>query len=1462
MGAWDSLIKTLQGAVTPTVNKKGQGNAAYNILQPFAQAQNFIENGRTPTILPTSKTQFNLSNPSTYAPTAYNFGAGIVNNVAQTAGNTTLDLVTNTGRTLGGARPLLNYNQTRSPFTKLGYQAGGALNSQSVQQYGINMGMNEALGNAGAGVDYLTNFMGGAKGLQLLKSQAPLKVLIKQGIKEGAALGAASMGGQALYSNRQAPVLDQLSRSVLPTAEGAVGGAVLGGLVPASGALAKYTDNILRATPFKIHVEQAINKINETPKLLSSMREQVASNAEKVGFMSDMKQHFRNLDMPPVYQTLSKEETKQVSRYITGITDSIPKELQKKIEKNLPKQSWKQLGSQIKKSLRDESSGFIDPDLLTGGLASKLEGKVYRTNTLNGIDPERIAFLKKKGYASITDGKDTINLQTGQKSNSSDVISSLNPTGGLLVDYNPKARASSKLADNMTTINATMGGRPDDLITVYRGAPTSQKGLNPGDFITTNKDLAQSYSGSGQVISGKVRKGDILDDIREPLGEEYIYRPGADKEINNSGKTKSVTQKVITRLRDQSGFASPDLLTGGLASKLEKKVNASDPFYNTQRIKIAPEKQQALSKTISEAKPMIEKVVGKPLRHAEVEKLAQTTTDELISQIGRQKTAEMGAAQLRLRQNIAAMADSGTVTKEMLQKIVADKSFSADTARLLGQRAIDAAPTTPTGKLKALYLQNILKVNDDIDAVLKAADGVDWNNPAQTTALYREFIKPSVGDWVDKLRYNSMLSSPTTQIVNVSANLQGSGILQPIQMGVEGAVDALASVFSPGRDRTRLAGEGGAYAKGYVAAGKEAWNNFLGVWKGTNLGNNPDTYQIPLSTSGAGKAIESVLDTPGKALESMDQFFYTLTKGGFDSSNAYRAAKGVSKGIDVEEAATKQLFRNDLTQEGAGVVSNFIGAGGKFIKEATQSDNQSVRWLAKMTLPFINIGTNLAKVGAEYNPVLGSVNMIGNTDKVAQTAKIAIGGAVSMVAAGLAMGDNLTFAEPTSAKEKEAFRAAHMQPYAIKVGDKWIAYNKMHPAIAFQLATVGALTQAVKEGKITEDAASRIANGAVSGLQFIADQTYFKNVGDFVGSVSGDADRVGSLIANYPSQAIPFRAGLSWINRMIDTYQRKPDTEADLATRTAQSIFMQLPGLSGNTPQRLGPDGLPIQNDYPLLNAVSPAKVTQENPGMANYYNELKATNNIKSDTRAINDFIKQGGDASQFFGGSNSPTTSSPQNEMQVARLKAQKSQLESQLNALSTSDNDAQYQLVKDQIDQIDSKLSLSSLSSRVADISKASGTSVLQQSMNKSKQTSLAKDIGRQVLDGTLSANDALPLLQQLGYDNPKQVEYALAADLNDDDQAAYVLEALQSGTKTQELIDNKVLTSGVAKKLYDQGVISAAELNGIKAKTTKPKIKKAKKISITLSAPKTRLTNSTKSARLQIKLPKPKLQALKA
>lgn len=105
-----------------------------------------------------------------------------------------------------------------------------------------------------------------------------------------------------------------------------------------------------------------------------------------------------------------------------------------------------------------------------------------------------------------------------------ETLDTLNPTGSIFAEYTPAMRAKMPLGKNITTYDKTAGLDANEIITIYRGTGKGNS-IVAGDFVTTNKQLAKDYAGNGKVVEAKVKASDVLDDVTEPLGEEYIYRP-------------------------------------------------------------------------------------------------------------------------------------------------------------------------------------------------------------------------------------------------------------------------------------------------------------------------------------------------------------------------------------------------------------------------------------------------------------------------------------------------------------------------------------------------------------------------------------------------------------------------------------------------------------------------------------------------------------------------------------------------------------------------------------------------------------------------------------------------------------------------------------------------------------------------------------------------------------------------
>ena len=133
-------------------------------------------------------------------------------------------------------------------------------------------------------------------------------------------------------------------------------------------------------------------------------------------------------------------------------------------------------------------------------------------------------------------------------------ITTLNPTGSIFAEYTSEDRDRLPLGENITTYDVTAGVNPTEKVTIYRGVPNDVNEIKSGDFVTTNKQLATDYAGTGKVISMEVNANEILDDKTEPLGEEYILRI---PQVEVSSKTQA--PKFV---RDISALITPATVRG------------------------------------------------------------------------------------------------------------------------------------------------------------------------------------------------------------------------------------------------------------------------------------------------------------------------------------------------------------------------------------------------------------------------------------------------------------------------------------------------------------------------------------------------------------------------------------------------------------------------------------------------------------------------------------------------------------------------------------------------------------------------------------------------------------------------------------------------------------------------------------------------------------------------------------
>jgi len=681
----------------------------------------------------------------------------------------------------------------------------------------------------------------------------------------------------------------------------------------------------------------------------------------------------------------------------------------------------------------------------------------------------------------------------------------------------------------------------------------------------------------------------------------------------------TIAQKISTSFKQAVGnergsvdFNAP-IVGSKLPTKSEEvaaeKLKIAPQSLNTNNLKISEDAKGEVN-ALSQADPvthMSDKQVQDLAKNAGVD-LKSHTIDQT-----RQKVAE----QYNLRQKVVTLSNQadqlladGKIGEraQLLQKIQAlaktTTEQGTDIARQLSARRI-LANELDTPMQRVFKLLDKDGVNPEV--YIKKFAKVDFNDSNAVVKAYRELVPPSKSNWLDTIRYNSMLSSPLTQINNIFPNIGSTAVITPIEKTLTGMLDAAHSALT-GKPRQFATGEGAAYAKGYFSSFGEAKRRFSESMSGKAEAQNLDMRgHVPMYAHGQNKAYD-VLSYPMRLMEAMDGFFTGLTEGGVTKALEHRQAKGITAPNIANTASAEsayRLYRQELGDKSQGTFLQALDIPAQKLMELRNSKNPVVSYPAKFTVPFVRTTMNIFKQGFEYSPA-GVLTMHGSANKTEQLSKMILGTTVVGAAGALLGKDLMTWAQPTNPKQLEAWKAAGIQPYSVKIGKNWVSFQKLPPALSFNLALVSALDDAQKNAKINQNGIDNVLTALAKYGQFLSDQSYTKSAGNFLKAVQGDGQAFTQLVSGYPQQLIPFRALSNWLANMTDDKQRKINKDASFAAQQLEALMQVIPGLRQNTTTVKDPNGQDVPAQHPYLNAVSPAKISTEDAINADYYRQLK----------------------------------------------------------------------------------------------------------------------------------------------------------------------------------------------------------------------------------------------------------------
>jgi len=555
----------------------------------------------------------------------------------------------------------------------------------------------------------------------------------------------------------------------------------------------------------------------------------------------------------------------------------------------------------------------------------------------------------------------------------------------------------------------------------------------------------------------------------------------------------------------------------------------------------------------------------------------------------------------------AGLDDSGT-TKELAERL---RSHNAQ-ADMGGGQPPREPPAPPTGGQGAFFGGEVPRQtlppqqprlgDETLQQVLPTGEGAGLEIPPLTPPeglslsqqrLYRAAQEPSVGpsvparegapqllmegqraevpraslaDHVFTWWQNSILSA------SASANALGNTAFTLSRLP-ERALAAAIDVplhrapWAP-RDTARFFEEVPADAVGMAQGLPKGVRSALRVLKtGESMGPSKYDTVRAFEKGITGRAVRA----PTTINEANDALNFEVAFNGAKEAEIIRQARSegrkgqalVERIAELQRLPTPRIIENATREAEYRLFRDDPGKIGSALMQA-QKNVPGLRYVA----PFVRTPANLLGAGLERSP-LGLANRQlwsniakGNPEAADQLSRIAFGssigaGMAAMVANGTT---DITGAAPQNAAERDRFYREGKQPYSIRVGDRWVQYQRLEP-FNQPLAQLAAVVEFVRDrkDKSATEAAWQMAETLGNNL---TSQTYLSGLSNFL-DVLDNPSRYGERFAGRLfSGFVPASSAVREVTQATDPVYRDPRS-------LTEQFKTGIPGLSQQVPPRL-----------------------------------------------------------------------------------------------------------------------------------------------------------------------------------------------------------------------------------------------------------------------------------------------------
>ena len=646
--------------------------------------------------------------------------------------------------------------------------------------------------------------------------------------------------------------------------------------------------------------------------------------------------------------------------------------------------------------------------------------------------------------------------------------------------------------------------------------PSKQTIANAAKTINNPKDIQEVFNetGTNYKLFNRTKDGDVplvnfADEMTSSLQQMINDMEPALTKIKGKFSVDDLKQGVASRLSDATDM------------KPDEWVNRAFAYGKT--VEEATFVLHAIESTMKDSAERLAKFASHPKYKTDgnIQAKFAAETETMIKLVEGAKMIETPLGRgLRMRQE-------GIFDRKTLENAVAD---------LGGEKNLERFRAT------------VVATGGDFSKISKSAQnsfgkGKVFTGAAMTGEFFRSMILFNM-----KTHITNTLSGLTESVLVPMERYVGSYLsFNRNPFGAEAkairddTIYHMMGLFSTAKDSIAMAGKALKLERNFLDPlntkldGNEVTNKisseFVGIRSESLLGKNLDTI---------GKISRGSL----RALGAEDEFFKQINYRSRIFAEAYKEAKVLFDAGKITKDGMKAhaLKKVDEAIDSSGRGTNLDAI--QYSREITFTEEllegskalklqQFVQQHPsfQLILPFIRTPTNLIVRGVQRTPLARLASQRyrdtlkhGTPVEIAQMkGRVALGSTFLLGGLAYAMEGKITGAGPALPDQNKLWRQAGNQPYSIRIGDKWVSYNRMDPLFM----PIGLMANAYDMSKHqSEMEIEDIFTTAVFAMSTtLQDKAYLQGLANFFDVLQTDdptqANRIGYLGSNFVSSFVP-----------------------------------------------------------------------------------------------------------------------------------------------------------------------------------------------------------------------------------------------------------------------------------------------------------------------------------------------------